>query len=87
MTIKNEADFQKIQEITLQEDNIFDDLEFYEIRSEDLKNKISWEEMIKSKILQAPSDTKRVHLRLSLLIVYLRGTNTNRAILKNCTDL
>ena len=66
MTIKNEANFQKIQEITLQEDNIFDDLEFYEIRSdistdfcEDLKNKISWEEMIKSKILQAPSNTKR----------------------------
>ena len=66
ITIKNEADFQKIQEITLQEDNIFDDLEFYEIRSdistdfcEDLKNKISWEEMIKSKILQAPSNTKR----------------------------
>ena len=66
VTIKNEADFQKIQEITLQEDNIFDDLEFYEIRSdistdfcEDLKNKISWEEMIKSKILQAPSNTKR----------------------------
>ena len=61
ITIKCESEFAKIHEITLQEDNIFDDVQFYEIRSsvstefcEDLRTKVKWEEMIKAKILKAP---------------------------------
>ena len=70
MIIKHELDANRWAEVTFQEDNILEDLEFYEMRSEidsidfghDLQTKLKWEETLKTRVLRAPSNTAQKSL-------------------------
>ena len=65
--IKHELDAHRWAEVTFQEDNVLEDLEFYEMRSEidsidfgqDLQTKLKWEETLKTQVLRAPSNNEQ----------------------------
>ena len=61
--LRHEGDVNRWAEATFQEDNVLEDLEFYEIRSDldsvdfgqDLNVKLKWEETLKTRVLRAPT--------------------------------
>ena len=65
MVLKHEIDANRWAEATFHEDNVLDDLEFYEMRSEigshdferDLHAKLKWEEKLKTRVLRAPTNS------------------------------
>ena len=65
MILKHEIDANRWAEATFHEDNVLEDLEFYEMRSEigsleferDLQAKLKWEETLKTRVLRAPTNS------------------------------
>lgn len=61
--LRHEGDVNRWAEATFQEDNVLEDLEFYEIRSDldsvdfgrDLNAKLEWEQTLKTRVLRAPT--------------------------------
>ena len=89
-TLRHEGDANRWAEATFQEDNVLEDLEFYEIRSEvdsidfgrDLASKLKWEEAIKSEVLRAPS-VQRVYPTINKKLAW--HSNVRRNLLDEFT--